>query len=149
MDQVKLDLEEICKDRSTENFYKKIGLEDFHKKFKSNRNTLVDYLAPYMRHPKLKDYYLLENHNKLQLNSKKTYIKYIKIDDAIAGNFRSDHIKVGGVLIGCGRAINNKFVESDDPSQWIILRLKYYSSTNAIKIVHINVLKCYVFFRNF
>lgn len=160
MDQLESELKEICKDHSIENFYKKNGLGNFYKKHKPN--SLSNYLAPYMRHRRLKNYHLLEYHNKTKIVPTKTYIKYINIDDAKDGNFRSSHIKAGGILIGCGKFVNDKFVELDDPLQWKILKLKFDPSAIIDKkngkivrdridprIFHININKNYVFYKNF
>ena len=52
MRQVELDLEEICKDRSSEKFYKENGLVSFLKNHKPK--SLLKNLQPYLEHRKLK-----------------------------------------------------------------------------------------------
>jgi len=123
--------------------------------------SLTKYLTPYMHHQKLKKYQLLKNHNKSELIPTKTYIKYINIDDADDGKFKVEHIKSGGILIGCGKMINNKFVESKNPGEWRYMMLKFDPSPirndkgNIIKkrynprIFYICVSKYYIFYRIF
>lgn len=123
--------------------------------------SLVNFLAPYMHHKKLANYTLMEHQNKSDLVPTKTYIKYINIDDAIEGKFRSSHIKAGGILIGCGRLVGKKFIQSNDSRQWRILQLKFDPSAiidNTGRVVkdrmdpiifHININKCYVFYKHF
>lgn len=125
--------------------------------------SLVRFLKPYLNHRKLLGYQLLESHNKTieNLTVKQTYIKYIKITDAEEGKFKSEHIKAGGILIACGKMINNMFVTSDDPRDWDILKLKFDPSPifdkkgNVIqeridpRIYHIKISKYYVFFKKF
>lgn len=120
--------------------------------------SLTKYLSPYLNHRKLKNYKLLEN-NKTSLIPTKTYIKYIVIDDASEGKFRSSHIKAGGILIAGGKYANNKFVESDNPIEWKILKLKFDPSPSLDekgrpvkrepRIFYISMSKYYIFYKNF
>jgi hypothetical protein len=159
MDQIDRELEEICKDHSTENFYKEQGLEKFYKNYQ--RKSLTNYLSKYLQMSRLKDYRLLHNKNKTKLVPKKTYIKYISIDDAYIDKYYDDHIKAGGILIDCGKLIGDKFVSMDDPSEWYCLMLKFDPSVIINKkgqvvrdrleprVFFINLSKHYVFFRRF
>jgi len=122
--------------------------------------SLTKFLAPYMNHRKLKGYSLLENDNLLDITPRKTYIRYIDIDNAVEGEFRSSHIKVGGILLNGGNYNNNKFVKSEDHSAWKFLKLKFDPSrlvdknNNVVrerksKEYVIRMSKYYIFYKNF
>jgi hypothetical protein len=96
--------------------------------------SLKQYLAPYMHHRKLVNYALLEN-DKSALICSKTYVKYINIEDASDGKFRSSHIKAGGILIGCGKFVGKKFIETDNPLEWSSCVLKRTSSESSMRSV--------------
>ena len=120
--------------------------------------SLTKYLSPYMNHRKLKNYFLLEN-DKSELIPTKTYIKYIAIEDASDGKFRSSHIKTGGILIAGGKYSDNKFVESENPLEWKVLKLKFDPSPPLDKkgrpkkrepiIFCISMSKYYIFYKKF
>lgn len=160
MSDIDRELEEICKgSNSTKRYYKGIGMEKFYQQHQ--KKSLVKYLLPYLRHPRLKNYQLMENHNKTEMIPNKTYIKYIDIDNVFADHFIGKHIKAGGILIGCGKMMGENFVNKDKPTEWTHLMLKFDPSVivdrkgNVVRgrlevrtfVICMN--KNYIFYKNF
>jgi len=153
------ELEIICKESGTKDFFDSLGLSDFYQNHQPK--SLTKYLLPYLRHPRLKYYQLLENHNKPKLEPKKTYIKYINIDKAFIDHEIGSHIKSGGILIGCGKLINDKFIKSNYSLEWSHLMLKFDPSVIVnkkgkvvrgrleVRTFVIKISKNYIFYRNF
>lgn len=129
-------------------------------------NFLADYkpkkmdLSCYQKCDKLKKYIYLNNQID-NLIPFKTYIKYIKYDDAFKNNKYDTHIKSGGILLA-GGVYRDKFIKKMDNTKWTHLMLKYDPSkvinedgnlvdgrlTNPIIFV-IKIANNYVFYRKF
>ena len=109
---------------------------DFVKNFLKTYKPKVLDLTSYLRCPKLKGYRIMKK--KSELVPLKTYIKYIKLEDANDGFDLSSHIKAGGILLKGGYYSKSKFVNDRNPDRWTHLLLKFdpnpierYSSDSA------------------
>lgn len=134
-------------------------LESFLKNYKPK--SLVKYLQPYMTLSKLRRYHLLEDHNKSELIVRRTYVKYIKIDQTFKKKKLCNDVKTGGILIGGGIFQGDKFLNRDDVKEWKYLMLKFDPSfiiqKNKInqqrldkpRIFFIKMNNNYIFFRRF
>ena len=123
--------------------------------------TLKSWLDPYMKTGRLDDYELYTKKNINKLCPNKTYIKYIKINQAHSNKNYSSHIKCGGILLAGGYIIDRKFKKSNDKKSWTHLLLKYDPSDmidDNGKIIQknfdpytyiINMSKVYIFFKLF
>lgn len=143
----------------SKNNTKDFDLNIFLKNYKPK--SLYDDLKVYILHPKLKNYELINYHNKIKLIPKRTYIKYISMENTFKYKNIGNNIKSGGILIGCGKLANDKFVHSNNPNEWRFLLLKFDPSAiidekgNLVRprieprTFLINMSKHYIFYRSF
>jgi hypothetical protein len=136
---------------------------DINQFLKSYRpKNLTTYLVPYLKCVALKGYHLLEHYNADKLIPRRTYVKYIKIDEAFKDGFYDNHIRPGGILIGGGHIINGMFNKTHNNKLWTHLMLKYdpeplIDETGKIirerfdkpKIFLIKMSKYYIFYKHF
>lgn len=139
---------------SVTNFNLDLFLKDYKPK------SLEKFMSPYINHKRLKEYILMDDNNKRNLRSTKTYIKYINIDDAEKLIPKSNYIKRGGILLGCGKFIGNKFIKSEDMNQWKYLMIKSDPSPlenddgtaneeRKSRIFFLKISKHYIFYKRF
>lgn len=114
-------LDDICKNRDTETFFRELGLEDFAKKNKPKKKDLSKYMVL----DKLKSYRLIETTDYSDLIPLNTYIKYLKTSDAFKDNDLKMHIH-GGVLLAGGRFINGHFEKQNNTKRWTHLMLLFH-----------------------
>lgn len=97
-------------------------LDPFVDNFLKNYQPKKVDLTPYMKLDKLNGYKFMDNI--FELRPRKTYIKYIKENNAFKDKDFRSHIK-GGILIAGGTYINGIFKKLDDNSKWTHLLLEF------------------------
>lgn len=96
---------------------------DLFEKFKQNHKPKIINFAPYLKQPKLKDYTILSDKNVLE--TRNTYIKFIRAADLFVDKKYAEHIKCGGILLKGQCLKNNVLTGTDVKSKWTHLTLKY------------------------
>lgn len=135
-------------------------INDFLKTYQPKK--LTQYLSPYLKCDTLKRYNLLEHWNINDLIPQRTYIKYIRIDEAFKDKFYNKHIRAGGILIKGGIMENGIFYKKNNNKLWTHLVLKYDPEPlidengvivrerfNEPKIFIIKISKYYIFYKHF
>ena len=113
--------------------------------------NIISEMAPYTISKKLAGYTFVDKTSINRIVPGKTYVKYIRINEAFKDTKYDDHIRAGGIVLWGGIVIDGLLEKVSDPKKWTHLVIKYTSSVdkNITKIFRLNMSNYYLFYRRF